>query len=84
MNRFNLAKRAAHARRRLAAKLTGVGAGLSAFAASATTTPTNDWPADLAGAQAYVEGKGAIALGVCLVFTLIALGLKGNRLPRRA
>lgn len=81
MNRSKIAKRAAGARRRLAARLVGVGASAAAFAASAT--PTNDWPADLASAVTYIEGKGTIALAVCVVLTLITLGIKGSKLPRR-
>lgn len=66
------------------AKQIGVGITGALVSLSASATPTNDWPATLDGAVAYMEAKGAIALGVAAVVTLIVLGLKGAKLPRRA
>lgn len=62
-----------------AARVGGVAAGsLAAFSASAAT------PTDLAGAAAFMTAQGAIAIAVALAITMVVLGLKGTKLPRRA
>lgn len=66
------------AARKTGAAVFGSLVSLSAFAQTAT-----DQPADLDSAAAFMQTKGAIALAVAAVITLITLGIKGAKLPRR-
>jgi hypothetical protein len=52
--------------------------------AMAQTDPPSDQPTDLDSAAAFMQTKGGIALAVAGTITLIVLGLKGAKLPRRA
>ena len=72
--------------RRLRSSGKRVVAGVSAalFSAGASAQTVLDMPTHLASAETFMETKGAIALGVVAVLTLITLGIKGGKLPRRA
>lgn len=85
MNRSIAARSTSNARRML--DRLGLALALSILAvgnAMAQTTTDGDPPASLADAAAFMQTKGGIALAVSVALTLIILGLKGTKLPRRA
>ena len=71
----------ASARRRYQSAL---GAGLVLLSGAASATTTSPYPATLEDAQAFLEGKGTLALGLTVLGTVIILGMKFSKMPRRA
>jgi hypothetical protein len=67
-------------------KLVAVSAavGSTLMSGAALATPSSAYPATLEDAAAFLEGKGELAIALTVLMTVIVLGIKFSKLPRRS
>ncbi|MBD9377929.1 hypothetical protein [Pseudoxanthomonas sp. PXM04] len=87
MNRNNKETRALSLRDRAKslAKKVFVASSLSLVAVgSAMAQTAADYPADMAAAEGWLQGKAAPIIGFVLLMSMIIVGIKVAKMPRRA